>query len=51
MQTAADVARVEWAENDLTRELGQSLALLALAGISIGGILGMIAIATRALGA
>jgi hypothetical protein len=32
------------------RELGESLVLLALTGSSVGGFLGMIAIATRALG-
>jgi cation transporter-like permease len=34
----------------LTRELGQSLILLALTGSFTGGVLGMLAIATRALG-
>jgi hypothetical protein len=34
----------------LTRELGQSLVLLALTGSFTGGVLGMLAIATRALG-
>ncbi len=33
-----------------TRELSQSLVLLALTGSSIGGLLGMVALATRALG-
>ena len=32
------------------RELGQSIVLLALTGSSIGGVLGMLAIATKALG-
>ena len=32
------------------RELRQSLVLLALTGSSVGGLLGMVAIATRALG-
>jgi hypothetical protein len=32
------------------RELGQSLVVLALTGASVGGFLGMLAIATRALG-
>jgi hypothetical protein len=32
------------------RELSQSLMLLALAGSSVGGFLGMVAVATRALG-
>lgn len=34
----------------LARELSQSLMLLALTGSSVGGFLGMVAIATRALG-
>jgi hypothetical protein len=34
----------------LFRELGQGVVLLALTGSSVGGLLGMIAIATRALG-
>ncbi len=34
----------------LAREVGQSLVLLALTGSSVGGLLGMVAIATRALG-
>jgi hypothetical protein len=34
----------------VARELGQSIFLLALTGSSVGGFLGMIAIATRALG-
>lgn len=34
----------------LARELSQSLVLLALTGSSVGGFLGMVAIATRALG-
>lgn len=33
-----------------TKELSQSLVLLALTGSSIGGLLGMVALATRALG-
>lgn len=37
-------------QDGLTRELGQGLVLLALTGSSVGGILGMVAIATRALG-
>jgi hypothetical protein len=32
------------------REVGQGLVLLALTGGSVGGFLGMVAIATRALG-
>jgi hypothetical protein len=34
----------------LAREVGQSIILLALTGSSVGGFLGMVAIATRALG-
>lgn len=41
------------AEGDTTgrvKELSQSLVLLALTGSSVGGFLGMVALATRALG-
>lgn len=34
----------------LAREVRQSLVLLALTGSSVGGFLGMVAMATRALG-
>lgn len=34
----------------VARELSESIFLLALTGSSVGGVLGMIAIATRALG-
>jgi hypothetical protein len=34
----------------LLREVGQSIMVLALTGSSVGGLLGMLAIATRALG-
>jgi hypothetical protein len=34
----------------MARELGQAIIVLALTGSSVGGFLGMIAIATRALG-
>ena len=37
-------------KSGLAREVGQSLFLLALTGSSVGGFLGMVAIATRALG-
>lgn len=37
-------------KDGLARELSQSLVLLALTGSSVGGFLGMVAIATRALG-
>jgi len=33
-----------------TRELGQGMLLLALSGSTVGGFLGMVSIATRALG-
>ena len=32
------------------KEIGQGLVMLALTGSSIGGVLGMVALATRALG-
>lgn len=38
------------ADAGLVRELGQTIVVLALTGSSIGGLLGMVAIATRALG-
>jgi hypothetical protein len=34
----------------IAREVGHSLVLLALTGSSVGGFLGMVALATRALG-
>ena len=34
----------------VAKELGQGFFLLALTGSSVGGLLGMVAIATRALG-
>lgn len=37
-------------KDGIAREVGQSLVLLALTGSSVGGFLGMVAIATRALG-
>ena len=37
-------------KDGLAREVGQSIVLLALAGSSVGGFLGMLAVATRALG-
>ncbi|MFN2526641.1 MAG: hypothetical protein ABR505_10355 [Actinomycetota bacterium] len=37
------------ATNRLAREVTQGIALLALTGSSVGGVLGMLAIATRAL--
>ncbi len=38
------------AQDGKTREFGQGIILLALTGSSVGGVLGMLAIATRALG-
>ena len=38
------------AEDGIAREISQGLVLLALTGSSVGGFLGMIASATRALG-
>ena len=32
------------------RELGQGLALLALTGSSVGGLMGVLAVATRTIG-
>jgi hypothetical protein len=32
------------------RELGQGFFLLALSGSSVGGVMGMVAVATKALG-
>ena len=34
----------------VARELGQSVALLALAGSSVAGVLAVVSVATRALG-
>lgn len=42
--------RLVTAEGTFTREVGQGLLLLALTGSSVGGVLGMLAIASRALG-
>ncbi len=45
------VTRVERVEKQgLVKEVGQGLVMLALTGSSIGGVLGMVALATRALG-
>lgn len=40
----------EQSEVGLARELGQGIILLALTGSSVGGFLGMVAIAAHALG-
>jgi hypothetical protein len=37
-------------KRSVVKELGQGVMLLALTGSSVGGLLGMVAIATRALG-
>ena len=37
-------------KDGVARELGESIFLLALTGSTVGGFLGIIAIATRALG-
>lgn len=34
----------------MARELGQGLVLVAISGTSVGGFLGMVAVASRALG-
>ncbi len=38
------------AANGLAREVSQGVVLLALTGSSVGGVLGMVSVATRALG-
>jgi hypothetical protein len=43
-------ARFGLTGTSLAREIGQSLAVLALTGSSVGGFLGMLAVATRVLG-
>ncbi|HVM34287.1 MAG TPA: hypothetical protein VM784_02980 [Actinomycetota bacterium] len=37
-------------KTELAREVGQSIVVLALTGSTVGGFLGMVAIASRALG-
>lgn len=37
-------------KTDLAREVGQSIVVLALTGSTVGAFLGMVAVATRALG-
>ena len=37
-------------KNKVAREVSQGVVLLALGGTSVGGFLGMVALATRALG-
>ena len=43
-------ARMSLSEATLSRELGQGLLLLGITGSSVGGFLGMVVVATRALG-
>jgi hypothetical protein len=43
-------ARGEGVKTEVAREVGQSLVVLGLTGSTVGGLLGMLAIATRALG-
>ncbi len=42
--------KVSVVEDGLTRELGQGILLLGLAGSSVGGLVGILTIASRALG-
>ena len=42
--------RGETEQGTMARELGQSVALLALAGASVAGVLGVVSVATHALG-
>ncbi len=44
------MARKAAGRHGLAREVRQGIVLLALTGSSVGGALGMLAIATRALG-
>jgi hypothetical protein len=37
-------------KTQVVRELGQGLVLVAISGTSVGGFLGMVAVASRALG-
>jgi hypothetical protein len=37
-------------KTQVARELGQGLVLVAISGTSVGGFLGMVAVASRALG-
>lgn len=43
-------ARMAMEQGTLGREVGQGLLLLAISGSSVGGLMGMLAVATRALG-
>lgn len=42
--------RLVVAQDGLTRELSQGILLLGLAGSSVGGLIGILTIASRALG-
>lgn len=42
--------RAAVAQDGLTREMGQGILLVGLAGSSVGGFMGFLAIATHALG-
>jgi hypothetical protein len=45
------VQRIAALRNDRrARELGQGFALVALSGSSVGGVMGIVALATKALG-
>ncbi|MFP5297441.1 MAG: hypothetical protein ACLGHL_00440 [Actinomycetota bacterium] len=43
-------AKLAMGEGTLGREVGQGLLLLAISGSSVGGLVGMLAVATRVLG-
>lgn len=47
---ALELMRTAGKRDGMARELGQGIVVLALTGSSVGGFLGMVAIATRALG-
>ena len=44
------ITAVVQGKKKLVREVGQGVVLLALSGTSVAGFLGMVALATRALG-
>lgn len=43
-------AKIVMEPGTLSREVGQGLLLLAISGSSVGGLVGMLAVASRALG-
>ena len=43
-------SKVVSSKTNVAREVGQGIVLVALGGTSVGSFLGMVAIATRALG-